>query len=126
MQQAKEARRRRVFTDAERRALLEAWERSGLSAVEFSLREGVKKSCLWRWKRRQATQREVPAMKRKASITFAPVQVRKAEPEARRSASGVLLEVLVGRELCVRVYAGADVTEACRFVHALSRGDARC
>jgi transposase-like protein len=126
MQQTKEARRRRVFTDAERVALLEAWERSGLSAVEFSQKEGVKKSCLWRWKRAQATPRQVPVTKRKASITFAPVQLRKAEPEGRRSGSGVLLEVLVGRELCVRVYAGADVTEACRFVHALSRGDARC
>jgi transposase-like protein len=74
MQQDKPVRRRRRWSAEEKEALLNAWRASGLSAREFSRREGLQKTSLWRWsrERRQAVS---AARKQKASITFAPVHV---------------------------------------------------
>ena len=111
-------RRRRRRTDEEKQALLAAWRASGLSVREFSKREGVQKTCLWRWQRAEQSTRE--PSKRRTSISFAPVHIAKRETGAAVVAERVLVEVSVGPDLRVRVYDGANVVEASRFVRALA------
>jgi hypothetical protein len=68
-------RRRVRRSDDEKQRLLDSWMKSGLSARAFESREGLKKSCLWRWKwavGEQAVSREA---KPRPAITFAPVHV---------------------------------------------------
>jgi transposase-like protein len=116
MQQGAKRRRQRR-TDEEKQALLAAWRASGLSVREFSKREGVQKTCLWRWKRAEQSARD--PSKGRTSISFAPVHIAKRETGAAVVAERVLVEVSVGADLRVRVYDGANVVEASRFVRAL-------
>lgn len=111
-------RRRRRRTDEEKRALLAALQTSGLSVREFARREGVQKTCLWRWKRAEESGRE--ASKRRTTISFSPVHIAKRETGTGAGREGLLLEVALGPDLRVRVYEGGDVVEASRFVRALA------
>jgi transposase-like protein len=122
MQQDKVVRRRRRRSAEEKRSLLDAWRASGLSAREFSRREGLQKTCLWRWSREPglaASETRKPT----ASITFAPVHVASAAVRPTSSVERVVAEVLV-RDLRVRVVDGADVTQVASLVKALTGGSA--
>ena len=120
MQQDRTVRRRRRRSPEEKDALLKAWRTSGLSAREFSRREGLQKTSLWRWSR-EPRQAAPEARKPKASITFAPVHVANAASKPVTSAERVLAEVLV-RDLRVRVLAGAYAAQVANLVKALSGG----
>jgi transposase-like protein len=120
MQQDKVVRRRRRWSAEEKEALLNAWRASGLSAREFSRREGLQKTSLWRWSR-EPRQAVSAARKQKASITFAPVHVANAASKLVASAERVVAEVLV-RDVRVRVLAGADATQVADLVKALTGG----
>ena len=112
------AGRRRHRTDEEKRALLAALRTSGLSVREFAKREGVQKTCLWRWKRAEESARE--PSKRRPTVSFAPVHIAKRESGTAAGTGRLLLEVGLGADLRVRVYEGGDVLEASRFVRALA------
>ena len=43
----------RKYSAEEQRSILEKYEASGLSRVEFSLREGLSKTALYRWGRKR-------------------------------------------------------------------------
>jgi transposase-like protein len=47
--------RRRRFSEAERRRIVEDWRRSGLSQSEFARRAGIAQAYVSRWSREQAT-----------------------------------------------------------------------
>lgn len=121
MQQDKQARRRVRRNEDEKRRLLDAWKKSGLSARAFESREGLKKSCLWRWKRTVGVQ-TVRDAKPRPAITFAPVHVAKSASSVTVTSERVHAEVLLGRDLRVRVFEGADVVQVSRLIHALARG----
>lgn len=108
----------------EKRKLLEAWKKSGLSARAFGTREGVKPTCLWRWKRAVSENAGAREVKPRRSITFAPVHVTKSAPAPSVTSERVQAEVVIGRELRVRVFDGADLAQVSRLVHALAGGAA--
>jgi transposase len=122
VQQEKQTRRRR--SDDEKRRLLDAWKKSGLSARAFGSREGVKPSCLWRWKRGVAENAASREAKPRRSITFAPVHVTKSAPASSVVSERVQAEVVLGGELRVRVFEGADIAQVGRLIHALAGGAA--
>jgi transposase-like protein len=118
MQQDRMVRRRRRWSAEEKRSLLEAWRVSGLSAREFSRREGLQKASLWRWRRELELAKSEPR-KLKAAITFAPVHVAGLRPVS--AAERVVAEVIV-REMRVRVLDGADAAQVAGLVKALLGG----
>lgn len=122
MQQDKAVSRRRRRSAAEKESLLKAWRSSGLSAREFSRREGLQKTSLWRWSREPGLA-VAEGRKPKALITFAPVHVANAASRPVVLAERVVAEVLV-RDLRVRVLAGADAAQVADLVKALSGGSA--
>lgn len=121
MQQEKQARRRVRRSEDEKRRLLDAWKTSGLSARAFGSREGLKASCLWRWRRvrEHAVIREAKA---RPAITFAPVHVATSSPALTVGSERVHAEVVISRELRVRVFEGADVVQVGRLIHVLAGG----
>ena len=115
--------RRRVHRSAdEKQALLSAWEASGLSARDFAKREGVRTSCLWRWRRAaggDSSKAKEATRNLRSAITFAPVHVAMAQAKTVLSADRTIAEVVLGR-VCVRVLDGADMAQVSLLVHALA------
>jgi transposase-like protein len=111
-------------SEDEKQRLLDAWTKSGLSAHAFERREGLNKSCLWRWKRTVSEQAASREVKPRPAITFAPVHVAKPATPITVRSERVQAEVLLGRELRVRVFEGADVVQVGRFIQALAGGAA--
>jgi hypothetical protein len=124
VQQEKQKRRRVRRDDDEKQRLLDAWKKSGLSARAFGSRENVKPSCLWRWKRGGGEHVAPREVKLRPAITFAPVHVAKSVPPMTVTSERVQVEVLLGRELRVRVFEGADVVQVGRLIQALAGGAA--
>lgn len=123
MHQDKQARSRRVRRKAnEKLRLLDAWKKSGLSAHAFESREGLAKSSLWRWQRAMGEQPLSGEVTPRPAITFAPVHVAKAVASLSVTSERVQAEVLLGRDLRVRVFDGADVAQVGRLIHALAGG----
>lgn len=120
-------RRRRVLRSAdEKRALLAAWDSSGLSAHAFAKREGVRSSCLWRWRRESKTGDLEPRKtgpKPRPAITFAPVHISKPSPRTVVvGAERAIAEVVLGGDVRVRVLEGADMSQVSLLVRALAGG----
>jgi hypothetical protein len=88
----------------------------------FGSREGVQPSYLWRWKRAAAERVVSREVEPRRSITFAPVHVATSPPSV--TSERVQAEVVVGRELRVRVFEGADVVQISQLIHALAAGAA--
>ena len=124
MQQEKQTRRRVYRSDDEKRELLAEWKKSGVSAREFSSRTGIKPSCLWRWKRAAREHATSAEVRPPRPVTFAPVHVAKPAASIAVAPERVQAEVLVSRELRVRVFEGADVVQVGRLIQALARGAA--
>lgn len=122
MQQDKPKRRRLRRSDEEKLKLLDAWKKSGLSARAFENREGLKKSCLWRWKQTVGERSSSADAKPRPAISFAPVHVAESAQTITLTSERVQAEVLLGRELRVRVFEGADVLQVGRLIHALAGG----
>lgn len=122
MQQEKQARRRVRRGEDEKRRLLDAWKKSGLSARAFENREGLKASCLWRWRRTIGEHAVVREAKPRPAITFAPVHVAQSAPSVAVRSDRVHAEVVLGRELRVRVFDGADVVQVGRLIQVLVGG----
>jgi transposase-like protein len=120
MQQDKAVRRRRRRSVEEKRSLLEAWRASGLSAREFSRREGIQKTCLWRWSREPRLTESSPAQP-KTSITFAPVHVASERRKGVSTEERVMAEVVV-QGVRVRVLDGAEASQIVTLVKALTGG----
>lgn len=116
-------RRVRRSTD-EKRALLAAWRASGLSARAFAAREGIRTSCLWRW-RRALERGGKPATRERPSVTFAPVHVVKRADVRTPHSERAIAEVSLGNEIRLRVIDGADVVQVARLLRALA-GGAEC
>jgi transposase-like protein len=94
--------------EAEGRAMVEAWRRSGDSPAVFARRHGLEDMRVRRWIARVGRTRVVvPAPK--PTITFAPVQVVEATRpvDAQVASLASTIEVVVGRAV-VRVAAGFD------------------
>src|SRR6185295_11051739 len=95
----------------EKAALVAEWEGGGLSVHAFEQQRGLPRNSLWRWKRdARLAHRDGPATSR-PSITFAPVHIAKAQSAAVINAERVIAEVVLGREVCVRVLDGADTRQ---------------
>jgi transposase-like protein len=124
VQQEKQKRRRVRRDDDEKQRLLDAWKKSGLSAHAFENREGLKKSCLWRWRRAVGEHTVSREAKARPAITFAPVHVAKSAPPIAVTSERVHAEVVLGRDLRVRVFEGADVVQVGRLIHVLAGGAA--
>jgi transposase len=124
VQQDKQTRRRQRRSEDEKRRLLDAWKKSGLSARAFESREGLKPSCLWRWKRADGERSVSREVKARPAITFAPVHVAKSAPPITVTSERVQAEVLLGRELRVRVFEGADIVQVGRLIQVLAGGAA--
>jgi hypothetical protein len=123
MSQHRSTRRQHVHRSAEEKAaLLAEWARSGLSAQAFERQRELTKCSLWRWTR-EAERSAVAAVPAKQSaISFAPVHVTKVQATAVMEPERVIAEVLVGRDVRVRVLGGADMDQVSRLVRALSGG----
>lgn len=124
MSQNRSARRHVHRSIEEKAALVAEWERGGQSVQAFERQRGLPKSSLWRWKRDAALAgRDVAAASRPA-ITFAPVHIAKAQATALVDAERVIAEVVLGREVRVRVFEHADARQVSLLVRALMGGSA--
>lgn len=107
-------RRWKQWKEADARAALSSWRRSGLSAAAFCAREGYSTSRLHYWQERL----EEPTQTRTSSVSFVPVALsdvhRKHQIEIERD--GVL----------VRVREDLDVTHVARLVAALAAAEHPC
>jgi transposase-like protein len=102
------------WSESEARAVLEAYETSGLSVAEFARRYGLGPQRLRWWKKRR---REEAG----AALSFVPVHVA-APPsrEARGTQAGpASMEVVLARGRRIRVEPGFDAGEVARLVRAL-------
>lgn len=120
MSQERSARRRTRRSTEEKQALIAAWRASGLSARAFEEREGVRTSCLWRWKKALSEAKAAP--RARPSVTFAPVHVVKDAESKAASSERVIAEVALGHDIRLRVVDGADVEQVARLVRALGGG----
>ncbi|QRK10889.1 transposase [Archangium violaceum] len=102
------------WSESEARAVLEAYEESGLSVAEFARRHGLGPQRLRWWKKRR---REEASPER----SFVPVHVA-APPsrEERETAAGAAsMEVVLARGRRIRVEPGFDADALARLVRAL-------
>ena len=97
------------FTAAEWEERIQAWERSGLSGVEFGRRVGVSPGSLYAWKhrlrRKPASAAKLPT-RRKAK--FVEVEV----VSMGRRAEDATVEIVLGNGRIVRVRGGVEVLGA--------------
>ena len=121
MTQAGSRRRCKQWTAAEKEHWLSQLSASGLSVREFSRREGIQKTSLWRWKRERAESVGAAPRPPAATVRFAPVQVASPSSVVKEL---VLADVRVGDALRVRVYEGADTKQVASLIKALSGGSA--
>ena len=103
----------------ERAALLVAWKKSGMSAQAFERQHGLSKSSLWRWRQGSGMAKKGVSTERSA-VSFAPVHIAKAQEAVANER--VVAEVLLGREVRVRVLDGADMNQVTQLVRALAGG----
>lgn len=126
-------KRRRRFSEQERKQLIAAWRESGMSAAKFSERAGVNKSNLWRWASEFESALQPRSRGGRAQRQAKPrfIELRVNQPMERRDAAvsgdghAPLFDVAGPLGMRVRVYAGADVEALSRLLAALSAG-ARC
>jgi transposase-like protein len=115
-------RHRRRWSDEEKRAFVQRWQSSGLSAREFGEREGVRFQYLWNWKSAQS--KTGPARKARAAITFAPVRVKDNAALVRAEIADtqrVAIELALDGGVRIRVFSGADIRAVSELVNALSQ-----
>ena len=113
-----EKRGRRRWNAAEKSALVQKWQTSGLSAREFGMREGVSAANLTRWRCAK------DALKRseRAAMVFAPVHVTAANLEREARSGRAVLELVLQGDTRVRVLEGADSKVIGELIAALVRG----
>ena len=105
----------------ERQALVAAWQSSGLSASAFERREGLTPWSLARWKRRAEAKASQAKLESRPSISFAPVHITKSETKTVL-VERMLAEVVIGRDVRVRIVDGADLEQVTLLVRALAGG----
>jgi len=123
MSQNRSARRHVHRSVEEKAALVAEWEVGGLPVHAFERQRGLPRNSLWRWKRDAGARRDGSATSR-PSITFAPVHIAKAPSTAVMNAERVIAEVVLGREVRVRVLEDADARQVSLLVRALMGGSA--
>lgn len=112
-------RRRRHFTREDRRLLVEAWRRSGMSQGRFAREHGLCASYLSRWKT------EFPAASEsEASETPAFIEVVAKPPSIRLAATTSTFEVRLPSGIEVAVPADFDGAALRRLISSLE--GARC
>jgi transposase-like protein len=102
------------WSESEARAVLEAYEASGLSVAEFARRHGLGPQRLRWWKKRRAEEAS-------SALSFVPVHV--VAPPSRKAreapAGAARMEVVLARGRSIRVEPGFDADEVARLVRAL-------
>jgi hypothetical protein len=124
MSQNRSARRHVQRSAEEKAAFVSEWERGELTAQAFERQRGLSRNSLWRWKRDAVLARRDAVPAGRAAITFAPVHITKAPASAAVDAERVIAEVVLGREVRVRVLDGADTRQVSLLVRALVGGPA--
>lgn len=84
---------RTYWREADARAVLEAWKRSGLSLARFARARAIPLSKLHRWKRRLG--------QGAVALAFHPVEVRPAAPGGAGASGAIELVVRGGRRVAV-------------------------
>ena len=118
MQSDRERRKRRQWTEDEKRDLLERWKTSGLTAKEFAAGEGVARHNLFRWRRTGGPRPRKP----RSAVTFAPLKVLSLAGgvgEASERVAGLVLELELPSGARARVYGGADMQAAGALLSAV-------
>jgi transposase-like protein len=103
------------WTEAEAQAVLEAYEKSGLSMAEFARRHGLGPQRLRWWKKRRAEE---------AGPAPSFVRVHVAEPPSRRAREAptpglASMEVVLAKGRRIRVEPGFDAEELARLVRVM-------
>ncbi len=124
MSQNRSARQHVHRSVEEKAALVAEWEGGGLSVHAFEQQRGLPRNSLWRWKRDAGLASRDGSATSCPSITFAPVHLGKAQSTAVIDAERVIAEVVLGREVRVRVFEGADARQVSLLVRALRGGSA--
>lgn len=114
----KEKRARRRWGAEEKRALVNKWQESGLSARQFGLREGVPAANLLNWLSSEPS----AAVPQRAAVKFTPVQVAPTRAAPEQSADRAVLELVLHGGARVRVLDGADARMVSELVLAVARG----
>jgi hypothetical protein len=122
MSQNRSARRHVKRSAEEKAAFVSEWERGELSAQAFERQRGLSRNSLWRWKRDASLARRDAVPAGRAAITFAPVHITKPQTSAAVNAEHAIAEVVLGREVRVRVLEGADARQVSLLVRALMGG----
>ena len=117
-----EKKSRSRWSAEEKRALLQKWQASGLSARKFGVREGISAANLLRWRGSDAPLAR-PQRRPRATVKFAPVTVAKTETSQRGddASSRAVLEFVLHGGARVRVLEGADARMVSELVLAVAR-----
>ena len=124
MTQSRSARRNVHRSVEEKAALVAEWEGGGLPVHAFEREHGLPRNSLWRWKRDAGHARRAGTASSRPSITFAPVHIAEGASTTVVNAERVIVELVLGRELRVRVLENADARQVSLLVHALMGGSA--
>ena len=124
MTQSRSARRNVHRSAEEKAALVAEWEGGGLPVHAFERQHGLPRNSLWRWKRDAGRGHRAGRASSRPSITFAPVHVAVPTSTTVVNAERVIAEVVLGREVRVRVLENADALQVSHLVRALMGGTA--
>lgn len=113
----------RVHMPKERReAILDAFERSGMSGQAFAARVGVKYPTFATWLQRRRRKRGDYADKEGKQVQAAPITLLEAVVESESAPCAGALEVETPQGLKLHIRSGAEVALAAELLRALSGG----
>jgi hypothetical protein len=106
--------RRRYWREADARAVVEAWRRSGKRLAEFARERGIQARRLRRWAAR------LEATRQNGQVTFHPVRIIDASAGSAQRSD--VLEVVLGDRRTVRVPDGFAPEHLRRVLQVLEAG----
>lgn len=122
-------KRRRRFSEQDRRQLIAAWRKSGESASKFAESRGVNASNLWRWASALEQTEGTPLKAAARPTGFVELRVDASAGRAVAERTDVerapQFQIEGPFGLRVRVYPGADIETLTRLLAALP-GSGRC
>jgi len=103
------------WTEQEARAVLAAWERSGLSVRQFAVEHGLDPQRIWLWRRRVA---------KGDPTTFQELIVRPSSLNSVADGATEKFEIVLGSGVVLRVPLSFDSASLIRLLEALTQARA--
>ena len=103
----------------DRRRILDRWDRSGLSAAAFAPSAGLSPWTLYAWRRRERELGGRPTPCTAIVPAFVEISTAAEHASNREDCTARRIEILLPRDIVIRVEPGVDPAELRRIVDAL-------